>query len=132
MYFLDKSPICPLYPSPNTCDFSLDLDLSLSNCSSLHSNGNNSDLEAYLQAYMHVITSSIPSTIPLNTPNTIQTSSSLVDSSLESYAMSLVYVGFKSCLFFTGWLSMTLVIFGILLHMFGYVLNIYGSDFKSI
>ena len=50
---------------------------------------------------------SIPSTIPLNNPNTIQTPNSLVDSSLVSYAVLLISNGFKSCLFFTGWLSMT-------------------------
>ena len=36
MYFLDKSPISPLDPSPNACVFSLDPDLSLSNSFSLH------------------------------------------------------------------------------------------------
>ena len=81
---------------------------------------------------MHVMTSSIPFTHPLNTPKTIQTPSSLVDSSLDSYAVSLFSVGFKVCLFFIGWLAMSLVIFGLLLHMFGSDLNIYGLDFKSI
>ena len=37
-----------------------------------------------------------------------------------------------SCLFSTSWLSMSLLIFGILLHMFGYNINIYGLHFKSI
>ena len=105
---------------------------------------------------MHVITSSIPYTIPINTPNTIQTPSSLVDSSLVSYAMLLISNGFKSCMVFTGWvymklfiiglilhglksfiyfidwLSMTLVIFWLILHMFWFFLNIYGSYLNSI
>ena len=81
---------------------------------------------------MHFITSSIPFTHPLNTPNTIQTPSSLVDSLLDSYVMSLISVGFKSCLFFTSQLSMKLVIFGLMLHMFGSYIRIYGSYFKSI
>ena len=76
--------------------------------------------------------SSIPFTHPLNAPNTIQTPSSLVDSLLDSYAVLLISASFKSCLFFTGWLFMALVIFGIFLHMFGFDLNIYGSYFKSI
>ena len=46
--------------------------------------------------------------------------------------MSLVFVGFKSCLFFTGWLSMSLVIFFLLLHILGSHIKIYGSYFKSI
>ena len=41
------------------------------------------------------MTSSIPSTTPLNTPKTIQTPSSLVDSSLVSYAMLLIFNGFN-------------------------------------
>jgi len=80
---------------------------------------------------MHVMTSSIPSTTPLNTPKTIQTPSSLVDSSLVSYAVLLISNGFKSCLFSTGWLYMTLVIIGIILHMFVSILNSYGSNLKS-
>ena len=40
--------------------------------------------------------------------------------------------GLKSCLYFSGWLSITLVIFGLILHMFGSVLNTYGSYLKSI
>ena len=85
---------------------------------------------------MHVMTPSIPpsipSTIPLNTPKTIQTPSSLVDSSLVSYLVLLIFNGFKYCLFFTGWLYMTLFIIGMILHMFGYVLSTYGLDLKSI
>ena len=81
---------------------------------------------------MNFMTSFIPVTHPLNTPKTIQTLSSLFDSLLDSYAMLLIFVGFKSCLFFTGWLSMKLVIFLIMLHMFGSDLSIYGSNIKSI
>ena len=81
---------------------------------------------------MHVMTLSIPFTNPMNTPKTIQTPSSLVDSSLVSYAVLLISNGFKSCLFFTSWLSMTLFIIGIILHMFGFFLNTYGSDLNSI
>ena len=85
---------------------------------------------------MHVmkpfIQPSIPSTIPLNTPKTIQTPSSQVDSSLVSYALLLILNGFKSCLFLIGWLYMILVIIVIILHMFGSDINIYDSDFKSI
>ena len=80
---------------------------------------------------MHVMTSSIPSTIPLNTAKTIQTPSSQVDSSLVSYALLLISNGFKSCLFFTGSLSIKLFIFGIIFHIFGFI-RIYGSDMKSI
>ena len=50
---------------------------------------------------MHVIKSSIPSTIPLNTPNTIQTPSPLVDALLVSYAMLLISNGSMSCLLCT-------------------------------
>ena len=85
---------------------------------------------------MHVMTQiippSIPSTIPLNNPKTIQIPSSLVDSSLVSYAMLLILHGLKSCLYFSGWLSMTLFIFGMILNMFGSILNTYGSDLKPI
>ena len=78
------------------------------------------------------MTSSIPSTIPLKTPKTIQTPSSLIVSSLDSYAVLLISYGFKSCLFLTSWLSMNLAIIGIILHMFGYFLNIYGSYVNSL
>ena len=74
----------------------------------------------------------LPSTIPLNTSKTMQIPSSLVDSSLVSYVVLLILHGLKSCLSFTGWLSMTLVIIGQILHMFGSVLNTYGSNIKSI
>ena len=92
----------------------------------------NSDLESSLKYDMHVMTSSIPSTIPLNTPMTIQTPSSLVDSSLVSYVVLLISNGFKFCLFLNGWLYIILIIIGIILHMFGYFLNTYGSYLKSI
>ena len=69
---------------------------------------------------------------PLNTHKTIQTPSSLVDSLLYSYAVLLISAGLKSCIFFTGWFSMKLVIFVLLLHMFGYDTNNYGSYLKSI
>ena len=75
---------------------------------------------------------SIPYTIPLNSSKTIQIPSSLVDSSLVSYAMLLILHGLNSFLSFTGYLSMTLVIFGLILHIFGYVINIYGSYLNSI
>ena len=78
------------------------------------------------------MTSSIPFTHPLNTHMTIQTPSSLVDSSLYSYEVSLVSASFKCCLFFTGWLFMSLVIFLLLIHIFIYDIKIYGSDFNSI
>ena len=81
---------------------------------------------------VHFIPPSIPYTIPPNTLNTIQTPSSLVDSSLVSYAVLLILNGFKACLFFIGWIYMTLVIIGIILHMFGFFLNIYVSDLNSI
>ena len=81
---------------------------------------------------MHFMTPSIPYTIPMITPQTIQTSSSLVDSLLVSYIVLLIFNGFKSCLFFSGWLYMTLVIIGLILHLFGPILNTYGSDLKSI
>ena len=75
---------------------------------------------------------SIKSTIPLNTPKAIQTPSLLVYFPLVSYVVLLISNGSKSCLFLTGWLYMTLVIIGIILHMFLFVLNSYGSDRKSI
>ena len=76
--------------------------------------------------------SSIPYTIPLNTPKTIQTPSSLVDSSLVSYAMLLISNNFKSYLFFIGWLYMKLVIIVLILPMYGFFLNTYGSYLNSI
>ena len=81
---------------------------------------------------MHIMTSSIQFIHSLNTPKTIQTPSSVVDSILVSYAVLLISNGFKSCLFFTGCLSMKLVIFGLILHMFGSYINNYGSYLKSI
>ena len=81
---------------------------------------------------MHVMKSSIPSTIPMNIPKTIQTPSSLVDSSLVSYALLLISDGFKSCIYFTGWLYMTLVIIGLILHMFSSVTKAYGSDLNYV
>ena len=81
---------------------------------------------------MHVTTSSIPFTHPLNTPKTIQTPSSLVDSLLDSYVVLIIFVCFKSCLFFTSCFYMKLVIFVIILHMFGSDINIYFLYFKSI
>ena len=49
-----------------------------------------SDLEAYFQVNTHIIPPYIPSTTPLNNPKTIQIPSSLVDSSLVSYAVLLI------------------------------------------
>ena len=46
--------------------------------------------------------------------------------------MLLISNGFKSYLFFIGWLYMKLFIIGINLHMFGSILNTYGLDLKSI
>ena len=74
----------------------------------------------------------VPSTIRMNTPKTIQIPSSLVDSSLVSYVVLLILHGLKSFLYFSVWLSMNLVIFGLILHMFESVLNMHGSDLKSI
>ena len=91
-----------------------------------------SDLEAYLQVDTHIIPPSIPSTIPLNNPKTIQIPSSLVNSSLVSYVVIFILHDLKSFLTFSGWLSMTLVIYGLILNMFGYVLNTYGSDLTPI
>ena len=79
-----------------------------------------------------IIPPSIPSTILLNNPKPIQIPSSLVVSSLVSYAVLLILHGLKSFLSFRGWLSMKLVIFGIILNIFGYVLNTYGSYLMSI
>ena len=81
---------------------------------------------------MHVMTHIIPPTIPMNNPKTIQIPSSLVDSSLVSYAVIFILHGLKSFLSFSGWLSMKLVIFGLILNMFGFVLKTYGSDLMSI
>ena len=62
----------------------------------------------------------------------IQIPSSLVDSSLVSYAVIFILHGLKSFLYFSGWLSMTLVIFGLILNMFGSVINTYVSDLIPI
>ena len=69
------------------------------------------DLEEYFQVDTHIMTPSIPYTIPLNNPKTIQIPSSLVDSSLVSYAVLLILHGLKYFLYLSGWLSMYLVIF---------------------
>ena len=79
-----------------------------------------------------IIPPPIPSTIPLNNSKAIQIPSSLVDSSLVSYAVLLILHGLKYFLYFSGWLSMTLVIFGMILHMFGSILNTYVSYLNSI
>ena len=89
-------------------------------------------LESCFQASTQLILPSIPSTIPMNNPKTIQIPSSLVYSSLVSYAMLLILHGLRSCLYFSGWLSMTLVIFGLILKMFLFFINTYGSYLKSI
>jgi len=123
---LDKSPISPLDPSPNDCVFPLDPDLSLSKYSSLNSNDYESYLKLFFETYLKVMKSFIPFTHPMNTPKAIQTPSSLVDSLSVSYAVLLIFASFKACLFFIGWLCMKLFILGIMLHMFGYILNIYG------
>ena len=68
------------------------------------------DLEAYFQVDTHIIPPSIPSTIALNNPKAIQIPSSLVNSSLVSYAVIFILHDLKSFLTFSGWLSMTLVI----------------------
>ena len=61
-----------------------------------------------LESCLNTDTKTIPSTIPMNNPKTIQISSSLVDSSLVSYAVLLILHGLKSFLSCSGWLSMTL------------------------
>ena len=81
------------------------------------------DLESYFQVYTHIIPPSISYIIPMNNPKTIQIPSSLVDSSLVSYAVIFILHGLKSFLSFSGWLSMSLVIFGLILNMFGSDLN---------
>ena len=68
----------------------------------------------------------------MNNPKTIQIPSSLVDSSLVSYAVLLILHGLKSYLSFSGWLCMALVIFQLILNMFGSALNTYGSDLMPI
>ena len=112
--FFDNPFIDLLDSSLNNCDFPLDIDLPLSNSSSLH----NFDLEAYFQADIHIMTPLIPPNIPLKTPKTIQ-----IPSSLVSYTVLLILHGLKSFLSFTGCVSMNLVIFGLILHMFGSVIN---------
>ena len=49
-----------------------------------------------------------------------------------SYAVIFILHGLKYFLYFSGWLSMKLVIFGLILNMLGYVLNTYGLDHMSI
>ena len=103
LYSLDMSQFSSPKPSPDTRDFSLVSNLSSSIYSLIHSNDYESDLELYFHVDMKFMTLSIPFTHPINTHNTIQTPSSLVDSSLDSYAVSLVFVGFKSRLYLIGW-----------------------------
>ena len=79
-----------------------------------------------------IIPPSIPSTIPMNNPKTIQIPSSLVDSSLVSYAVILILHGLNSFLYLSVWLNMSLVIFVLILNMFGSILNTYGSYLMSI
>ena len=81
---------------------------------------------------MHVITQFIPSTIHMNNSNTIQIPSSLVDSSLVSYAVIFILHGLKYFLYFNGWLYMSLFIFILILNMFGSLLNTYSSDLMPI
>ena len=90
------------------------------------------DLEEYFQVHTYIIPPFIPSTIPPNNPKTIQIPSSLVDSSLVSYAVIFILHGLNYFLYFSGWLSMTLVIFVMILNMFVYFLNTYGSYLMSI
>ena len=71
-----------------------------------------SDLEEYLQVDTHIIPPPIPYTISLNNPKTIQIPSSLIDSSLVSYAMIFILHDLRSFLTFSSWLSMNLVIYG--------------------
>ena len=75
----------------------------------------------------HIIPQSIPSTIPLNNPKTIQIPRSPVDSLLVSYVVIFILNDLKSFRTFSGWLAMKLVIYGLILNMFGSVLNTYGS-----
>ena len=110
VHFLNNPPISLLDSSPNDCVFSLNPHLSLSKYSSLHSNSHNYDLESFSHAEMHVMTSYKLSSTHFNTPQTIQSPSSLVDFLLVSYAVLLISNSFKSCIFFIGCLSMTLVI----------------------
>jgi len=91
-----------------------------------------SDLETYLKVDTHIIPPSIPSTIPLNNPKTIKIPSSLGDSSLVSYAVIFILHDLKSFLTFSGWLSITLVIYGLILNIFGSFLNTYVSYLNSI
>ena len=62
----------------------------------------------------------------------IQIPISLVDSSMVSYAVIFILHGWKYFLYFSGWLSMSLFIFGLILNMFGSFLNTYGSDLMPI
>ena len=80
----------------------------------------------------HIIPPSIPSTIPMNNPKTIQIPRSPIDSSLVSYAVIFILHGLKSFLSFIGWLYISLVIFGLILKMFGSVLNTYCSYLNPI
>ena len=91
-----------------------------------------SDLESYLQVDTHIMPPSIPSTIALNNPKTLQITTSLVDSSLVSYEVIFILHDLKPFLTFSGWLSMTLVIYGLILNIFGYFLNTYVSDIIPI
>ena len=60
------------------------------------------DIESYFQVDTHIIPPFTPSTIPLNNPKTIQIPSSLVDSSLVSYAVIFILHDLKYFLTFSG------------------------------
>ena len=71
---------------------------------------------------------------PFHAQKTQQPSSLLVGKSqncIVSNTMSLVYVVFMSCISFIGWKTMSLDFMGLLFHMYGLHLTMYGSNFKS-
>ena len=81
---------------------------------------------------MQVMKLSMPLSQPFDAHNTIQTLSSLVDSTLDSYTVSLIFVGFKSCMYFIGCLAMSLVIFWMFSYTFGYDITIIGSNLRYL
>ena len=85
-----------------------------------------------MQDDMQVMKLSTPLSQPLDAHNTIQTLSSLVDSTLDSYAVSLVFVGFIYCIYFIGWMAMSLVIFWIFSQTFGSDITIIGSNLRYL
>ena len=72
---------------------------------------------------------------PFHDQKSQQPSSALVGKSqncLVSNAMSLVYIAFMSCIYFIGWIYMSLELMGIIFHMSILSFTTHGSNLKSL